>query len=305
MKGEEDQDMKNVLLIAATIIVVLFAVSFQSSAQLQPPPRERQEIDLSPRLMPQPRTGPTAPKVTAFRINSGAPNTTSTIVTLNNWYYGPGGASYYRADEHLADLSNKGWLTYSNAPQIRLSSGDGQKTVYFQIKNKDGLVSNIVSDTIILTERERYSATGDEVYNYAKGRGYTFTATANDANSECKIYPSSWSASRWIYIWAKGKVSLFGAKCNFALFNKSLHAGWTFLSDDLNTDDCKPSDWGKGNYSIIERPSPGSSNITYRISGWCEATGVQDIGGFCSCSIKLKSITFEGPAHKTWQDAFQ
>jgi hypothetical protein len=304
MRGEENKGMKNVLLIAATIIVVLCALSFQSFAQLQPPPRERQEIDRSPRLMPLPRTGPIPPKVTGFSINNGARNTTSTIVTLNNWYYGPGGALYYRADEHLNDLSTRGWLPYSNAPQIRLSTGDGEKTVYFQIKNKDGLVSNIASDTIILTEREKYSATAYEVYNYAKGKGYTFTSTANDSSSGCKVFDSHvWQR---LYMEAYGLVSNLGAKCNFALFNKSLREGWTFYSDELNTDECKPpSDRGNRNCSILERPNQGNSNMTYRIRGWCDAPSVLNIGLSCYCKLSLYIFMFEGPAHKKWQDAFE
>lgn len=292
--------MKNVLLIAATIISMLCALSFQSFAQLQPPPRERQEIDLSPRLMPPP-PGPTAPKVTAFSINNTAPKTTSRRVTLNNLYLTSGGAAYYRASEKRV-FSDSSWQPYSSAPAFQLSSGDGQKTVYFQIKNKNEVVSNIASDTIVLAELKIFKPALGEVYDYAKGQGYTFTAAANDPNSDCRIERSK--ANNILILRTNGRLQTFGAKCTYAIFNKSLHEGWKYKFDNKEIT-CHPTR-GNGDCIFIERPSDGGRNITYKLRGWCGAVtpSLSDRSG-CFCGINFHFITLEGPADGKWQDAFK
>ena len=301
IEEKEGKDMKNVLLIAVTIIVVLCTLSFQSSAQLQQPPTQRQQIELSPRPLPLPSTGPTAPKVTGFAINNAAPNTTSRTVTLNNRYLTAGGASHYRASEK-SDFSDIYWQSYSNAPQFTLSAGSGQKTVYFQIKNAGGLVSNIASDTIILTEYKSFDLLPGYVYEYAKGKGYTFTAIANDPNSECEISRPQGSGD--LKLSTHGKLGNFGAKCDFALFNKSLREGWTFKYDVIDDNLCFPRDYDR-NHSFIEVPSKGGRSITYKIRGWCSATSILPTVGGGYCIIYIKSITLEGPKTGRWEDAFQ
>ena len=160
--------MKNIILIPAVITAVLCALSLQSGAQVQQPPVQRQEIDRSPRLHGTARHP--APKVTSFAINNAVAKTASRTVTLNNTFLTAGGASYYRASENR-DFSGSTWQPYSRAPVFQLSSGDGQKTVYFQIKNKDEAVSNIASDAIILAERRIVKLNLSEVYDFMPGDG--------------------------------------------------------------------------------------------------------------------------------------
>jgi len=295
--------MKNVLLVAATIIVVICVLSFESFAQLQPPPRPRQQIDTSPRPYPTPSTSPTAPKVTGFAINNAASNTTSRTVTLNNWFLTAGGASYFRASER-SDFSdnNAYWRPYSSAPQWLLSLGSGQKTVYFQIKNAAGLESNIVSDTIIFTEYKSFYVGAGDAYEYARGKGYTFTAVANDPNSECVMKKVQWPQPGALLLTTSAReLTAFGAKCEYTLFNKSLREGWTYVSDIIDNRHCKPlTDYGA--YTIIQKPSAGSRSITYKIRSWCNA---HDVLRTCSCSIYLINIEIYGPATGRWEDAFQ
>ncbi|MBI5091162.1 MAG: SUMF1/EgtB/PvdO family nonheme iron enzyme [Candidatus Hydrogenedentes bacterium] len=88
------------------------------------------------------------PTITSFAINSGAAETTSRTVTLNNT--STGAPTQYMASEN-SGFAGAGWQTYSTAPSFDLSSGNGTKTVYFKVKNADGesLISN---DTITLNE---------------------------------------------------------------------------------------------------------------------------------------------------------
>lgn len=289
--------MKNIFLIPAAITALLCALSLQSGAQVQQPPVQRQEIDRSPRLMaPQ---GTPAPKVTSFAINNAASKTASRTVTLNNTFLTAGGASHYRASENR-DFSGSTWQPYSRAPVFQLSSGDGQKTVYFQIKNKDEAVSNIASDAITLAERRIVKLHMGEVYDYARGRGYTFTASADDPNADCRI----WRSDKILILRTTGTLQTFGAKCTYSLFNKSLHEGWTYKFDSREITCHKVR--GKGDCIFIERPPDGGRNINYKVRGWCGAVtpSLTDRSG-CFCGINFHFITLEGPAGKNWQEAFE
>jgi hypothetical protein len=295
--------MRNIFLISATIIAVLVTLTSQSAAQIQQPPAQRQQIDLSPRPLPRPT--PPAPKVTAFAINNAASKTASRTVSLNNTFLTAGGASHYRASENR-NFSGSAWQPYSRAPEFKLSAGDGRKTVYFQIKNKDEAVSAIVSDTIILAELRMTNVPLGEVYNYAKGRGYTFTASANDPNSDCRVEvrPAPEGYISHMTLVTQGRAQTFGAKCTFNLFNKSLHEGWTYKFDskEIGCDSVK----GKGGCVVIERPSDGGRNITYKVRGWCDAVppSLSERSG-CTYLIYFRSIKIEGPAGKNWQEAFE
>jgi len=76
------------------------------------------------------------PAITSFSINSGDLTTTSRTVTLNNTTSKY--PLYYRASEK-DDFSDAEWKDYLIAPSFDIgSSGGGEKTVYFQVKNGAG-----------------------------------------------------------------------------------------------------------------------------------------------------------------------
>ena len=83
-------------------------------------------------------------------INDGAQYTTSTSVTLDLSATDNGsGVSQMRFSNDEIIYSD--WEPYTTPKSWNLSDGDGQKTVYYQIKDKAGLISETYSDTIILT----------------------------------------------------------------------------------------------------------------------------------------------------------
>lgn len=91
---------------------------------------------------------PQVPVVRRFAINGGAATTESQLVTLDN--AAANTPTHYMASEN-ADFSGAEWQTHSIAPQLTLSSGHEQKTVYFKTKNAAG-ESNVVSDAITLKD---------------------------------------------------------------------------------------------------------------------------------------------------------
>jgi hypothetical protein len=92
---------------------------------------------------------PTAPKIFDFALDGGASSTTSRVVALTNSV--SGGAVEYRAAES-SDLAGAPWLAHGSAPAFTLSTGNGTKHVYFQVRNADGLESPVKMDAITLSE---------------------------------------------------------------------------------------------------------------------------------------------------------
>jgi hypothetical protein len=86
------------------------------------------------------------PVVSYFKINNDAPATSTAVVTLNNNSIE---AAAYRASERQ-DFAGAQWYAYTTAPTFVLSPGNGAKNVFFQIKNKQGRISQLVYDSIVL-----------------------------------------------------------------------------------------------------------------------------------------------------------
>lgn len=106
--------------------------------------------ELPHKMLSQIKIDKTAPNG-LIRINNAADSTISTSVTLTLT------ATDTMSGIHQIRLSNDGiwnteqWETYKSTKTWKLPSGDGEKTVYFQIKDNAGLTSPTYSDTITLT----------------------------------------------------------------------------------------------------------------------------------------------------------
>ena len=86
------------------------------------------------------------PTVTSFQIDNGAGTTSSQIVTLNNT--ATEAPTYYMASQSSTFLG-AAWKPYSSAPPFTLSAAQGNKTVYFKVRNAAG-ASNVMSAGITL-----------------------------------------------------------------------------------------------------------------------------------------------------------
>jgi hypothetical protein len=71
-------------------------------------------------------------------------------VTLNNTVTGSTPTHFVASES--STFTGAAWQTYSTAPSFTLSSGSGNKTVYFKVKNASGTASVVKSDTISLVE---------------------------------------------------------------------------------------------------------------------------------------------------------
>jgi hypothetical protein len=91
----------------------------------------------------------TTPPVGSIIINNGDEYTSSTSVTLTLTAEDPeSGVDEVRYSN--TGIWDSPWEKFSATKSWTLMSGDGVKTVYYQIKNNDNLLSITYSDTIIL-----------------------------------------------------------------------------------------------------------------------------------------------------------
>ncbi|PVX24075.1 MAG: hypothetical protein CW716_10820, partial [Candidatus Bathyarchaeum sp.] len=125
------------------------------------------------------------PPTGSIKINSGDVYTNSTSVTLNLT------AMDATSGVHQVRFSNDGiwdtesWETYSATKVWVLESDDGTKTVYYQIMDNVGHVSETFSASIILdTKPPAGSITINDDSAYTPSTSVTLTLTAVDATSE-------------------------------------------------------------------------------------------------------------------------
>jgi len=87
------------------------------------------------------------PMLGGLFINNGAGNTGNRMVTLNHSLIGGGTPTQYRTSQN-ADFTGASWQTYSSTPGFEVSSGEGVKTVYLQLRNSMDEESGIQEDSI-------------------------------------------------------------------------------------------------------------------------------------------------------------
>jgi hypothetical protein len=117
-------------------------------------------------------------------INDDAAATNSESVTLSLTYSDPtsGGAEVRYSNDGVWDTEE--WETPTATKEWNLTSGDGTKTVYYQVKNWAGVVSETYSDTIVL---DAEAPTGSIVINgdeaTTTSADVTLTLSAEDTGS--------------------------------------------------------------------------------------------------------------------------
>jgi len=93
-------------------------------------------------------TGPFL-EVGSIVLDNGNEFTVQGTVTINNIAYG--NPTHYMASENKS-FTGASWKPYSTTPSFALSAGYGIKTVYFKIRNADG-VSDVKSDSIEVVQQ--------------------------------------------------------------------------------------------------------------------------------------------------------
>jgi hypothetical protein len=277
-------------------VLFLFFLSFHVEAQLRPDEIKKKKPPFLTLL-----------RVTFFQINNGAESTSSNRVILNNSAQGE--PSHWRASESPDFSKNVQVGLYNVAPQYTLSIGSGVKTVYFQALKAQSdltfLYSEAKSDTINYSPppapaaRRDFVIRGGDAYEYAKSKGFNFTAIPRDPTSNCRMYGSGGSSLLVQAVTSR----LVGSKCDFILFGgKQLNEGWTFKSYTQWVD-CSPP---KRNYSVDQKPTAGNRDMTFKIHAWADAP-MTAIGEPSStlCQFSIEKIVLEGPATAGhWGPAF-
>lgn len=93
----------------------------------------------------------TGPKVASFSLDKGAFNTTDRVVTLDHSVTTGSNPTHYIASESSTfDRGLAIWKPYTPSLTFTLSATAGRKTVYFMVKDSNGIVSPVVSDSIML-----------------------------------------------------------------------------------------------------------------------------------------------------------
>ena len=87
-------------------------------------------------------------ELTMFNINNDAVSTQSRFVTTYHFRSGTAPREYRLSDN--SNFSGATWCSYVTRPQFTLSSGNGVKRLYFQLRDVNGRLSNVMSDTITL-----------------------------------------------------------------------------------------------------------------------------------------------------------
>ena len=135
-----------------------------------------------------------APSGVTLSINDGALYATSTAVSLTIGV-GDGDPSGYQMKiwgvEGAADESAAVWESFAASKSVKLTSGDGLKTVYLKVRDDVGNESAQVSDTITLdTKVPVVAVTGPDRTKISKVSGFSqavINFTADVAFEEYKV----------------------------------------------------------------------------------------------------------------------
>ncbi|KIL35590.1 hypothetical protein SD71_12630 [Cohnella kolymensis] len=121
------------------------------------------------------------PPIGSITINSGAASTNSTSVTLNLTGVDPNNDGMQMRFSHdIVTWSD--WEAYTPTKTWTLSSGDGEKTVFYQLRDSSNELSPVYSDTIILdTSPPTGSITINGGAAYSNSANVTLNLTGTDA----------------------------------------------------------------------------------------------------------------------------
>ena len=226
----------------------------------------------------------TSPPSASILINQGDQYTNSTSVVLY---------LQYSDDQDIvsARYSNDnvyytGWesIPASKTKNLTLSSGDGTKTVYAQFRDRTGLPSNPVSDTIVL---DTIPPTGSiEVNGGASSttsNSVTITPNAVDSNgvSEIRLRNDGEDWSAWGEFEPKtwSLTSGLGAKTVFAEFKDDSGLVSQSCNATISLVEPPPTPSGKGRVTIYVRDESGNSIDGATVTSSVKPAGQSSLSG--------------------------
>ena len=254
----------------------------------------------------------TEPPSATISINEGDEYTNSTSVTLYLQYSDNEGIDQVRYSNDGISYTN--WEQPSETKSWTLLSEDGIKTVYAQIRDRAGLNSNFVSDTIIL---DTTPPTGSiEINNGASSTtstSVTITPSATDANgvNQMRLRNNIGDWSDWTEVSIKTwtLTSGFGLKTVFAQFKDNTGLISSEFAATINLVESEPSPTPTssptpseiGNVIIFVKyenndPAYGATVTTIAMpSGQSSLKGITDSNGVVTFNnIIIGSYSFHG-----------
>ncbi len=231
------------------------------------------------------------PRVLSLTINNGQSSTNSYSVTLNNTI--EGAASQYRASQN-PNFAGASWQPYTNVPSFTLTGAQGQKNIYFQVRNGNDL-SNVISDSINISFNTEYRIPGVLAYDYARTHGFNFAAKADPPSNLASCFFSKKNDVLFMYTQhvasapAVGAGPL-GASCLFELFTgNTLNEGWRISDADV---------YSTYSYSWTKPVSTNTNDASFKIHVDKMA------GAMFSADLRLFELVLIGPQNADWEDAF-
>ena len=231
------------------------------------------------------------PRILSLSLNNGQSNANSYTVTLNNNI--EGSASQYRASLN-ANFSGASWQPYSNAPQFELSGDQGQKRVYFQVRNGNDL-SNVINDVIEIRFSTEYRVPAKAAYDYARTHGFNFTPKSDPPSNLASCTFGTFSDELRMYTQNVASVpgvgiGPLGASCLFELFTgKTLNTAWRVKSVDV---------YAGFNFTWYKQLSANSTDPSFKIKV------DKPVGEMLARDVRFNEIVLVGPESANWEDAF-
>ncbi|MBI5639660.1 MAG: hypothetical protein HZA17_04465 [Nitrospirae bacterium] len=234
------------------------------------------------------------PQISWFKVNNDSSDTNAQTVILNFNTAAGSMPTHYRASERT-DFLGAAWIVLIGAPTYNLSSGDGSKTVYLQLKDSstDG-ISTVVSDAVNLRTRQLYTLSGRDFFATAQNYGFNSRADKLSTLSDCGIYASDNPNDNPREVKASISAATFGSRCNFTFFEgQTLKNGFIYKSFTGG----KHATSSECDVSLTSQPTPGATSVKFTFHGWVEPP-------IKNCWYSIDTITLEGPVDTDWAKAF-
>jgi len=237
------------------------------------------------------------PKLTSFKINNDAAQTLTQAVTLAfTMASGPTypGASHYRVSMR-SDFQGVDWKPVSGNTAIshQLEPGAGTKTLYFQLRNGYAGVSEVLSDSIELAQRQRYTIAAREFYDAALQAGFATRANLSASACTCTLIPGPADGIAADHVVARASTPCSGDPllCRFDFFaGRVLRNDFVFNAVGDNAGVVPGCDIYRGG-----GPAPGGTSVNYRIELHRFPT--------TQCQYRLHAMILEGPPNRSWREA--